>query len=45
MVKILLVEDKALAAACDDSDTRPVDLPRLLEKINTLLNTNQEDYL
>jgi len=25
--------DKALAAGCDDFDTKPVDMPRLLEKI------------
>ncbi len=28
---------KALAAGCDDFDTKPVELPRLLEKINALL--------
>jgi two-component system cell cycle response regulator DivK len=35
-----MVQDKerALAAGCDDFDTKPVDLPRLLEKIKTLLN-------
>ena len=26
--------ESALAAGCDDYDTKPVDLPRLLEKIN-----------
>jgi CheY-like chemotaxis protein len=29
--------EKALAAGCDDFDTKPVDLTRLLEKIETLL--------
>lgn len=29
--------DKALEAGCDDYDTKPVDLPRLLEKIERLL--------
>ena len=29
--------DKALAAGCDDFDTKPVELPRLLEKIEALL--------
>jgi two-component system, cell cycle response regulator DivK len=29
--------EKALAAGCDDYDTKPVELPRLLEKIDTLL--------
>jgi PAS domain S-box-containing protein len=29
--------EKALAAGCDDYDTKPVDLPRLLEKITKLL--------
>jgi len=28
---------EALAAGCDDYDTKPVDVVRLLEKINTLL--------
>jgi CheY-like chemotaxis protein len=30
-------KEKAMAAGCDDFDTKPVDLPRLLEKINSLL--------
>jgi CheY-like chemotaxis protein len=30
--------DKALAAGCDDFDTKPVDLPRLLAKIQALLD-------
>ena len=30
-------ERKALEAGCDDFDTKPVDLPRLLAKIQTLL--------
>ena len=29
--------EKALAAGCDDYDTKPVELPRLLDKINQLL--------
>jgi two-component system cell cycle response regulator DivK len=29
--------DRALAAGCDDYDTKPIDLPRLLQKIETLL--------
>ena len=30
--------DKALEAGCNDYDTKPVELPRLLEKIEALLN-------
>jgi CheY-like chemotaxis protein len=30
-------KEKAMAAGCDDFDTKPIDLPRLLEKINSLL--------
>jgi CheY-like chemotaxis protein len=29
--------DRALHAGCDDYDTKPIELDRLLEKINTLL--------
>lgn len=29
--------DRAHAAGCDDFDTKPVDMPRLLEKIRSLL--------
>lgn len=31
--------DQAMAAGCNDYDTKPVDLTRLLEKITALLNT------
>ncbi len=30
--------EKAMDAGCDDYDTKPVELPRLLEKIERLLN-------
>ncbi len=30
--------EKALEAGCDDYDTKPIELPRLLEKIETLLS-------
>ena len=29
--------EKAMAAGCDDYDTKPIELPRLLEKIRKLL--------
>ena len=29
--------DKALQAGCDDYDTKPIELPRLLQKIEALL--------
>jgi two-component system, cell cycle response regulator DivK len=29
--------DKAMAAGCDDYDTKPIELPRLLQKIESLL--------
>lgn len=32
--------EKAIAAGCDDYDTKPVELPRLLEKISALLGGN-----
>ncbi len=34
--------EKALEAGCDDYDTKPVDLPRLLEKIESLLGHGTE---
>jgi two-component system, cell cycle response regulator DivK len=33
--------DKAVAAGCDDYDTKPIDLPRLLEKIEALLRQHR----
>ncbi len=34
--------DKALAAGCDDYDTKPIELPRLLGKIQRLLGHVEE---
>ena len=34
--------DQALAAGCDDFDTKPVELPRLLAKIEALLQAPRE---
>ena len=34
--------DKALEAGCDDYDTKPVNLERLLEKINQLLDSKPD---
>jgi len=33
--------EKALAAGCDDFDTKPVELPRLLEKVRALLQKGE----
>jgi CheY-like chemotaxis protein len=33
--------EKALAAGCDDFDTKPVDMPRLLGKIEALVPGRQ----
>jgi two-component system, cell cycle response regulator DivK len=35
--------EKALAAGCDDFDTKPIDFDRLLEKISRLLVSNKAD--
>jgi len=32
--------EKALEAGCEEYDTKPVDFPRLIEKINVLLKIN-----
>lgn len=37
--------EKCIAAGCDDFDTKPVDLPRLVEKIKTLLAQRQTEGL
>ena len=33
--------EKAIDAGCDDYDTKPVEMPRLLEKIKSLLNDSE----
>jgi CheY-like chemotaxis protein len=33
--------EQALAAGCEDYDTKPIELPRLIEKIETLLSRPQ----
>ena len=33
--------DKAIEAGCDDYDTKPIELPRLLAKIEALLNKSE----
>jgi two-component system cell cycle response regulator DivK len=33
--------EKAISAGCDDYDTKPIEMPRLLEKIETLLIRSQ----
>jgi CheY-like chemotaxis protein len=33
--------EKSLEAGCDDYDTKPIELPRLLEKMEALLNRNR----
>ena len=30
--------ERAIGAGCDDYDTKPIDLPRLLEKVTALLS-------
>jgi len=37
--------DKALDAGCDDYDTKPIDLPRLLEKMEALLLQSRSGVL
>lgn len=36
-------KEKALAAGCNDYDTKPIDLPRLLGKIEALLQQTKSD--
>ena len=37
--------DKALEAGCDDYDTKPIDLPRLLGKIEELLHVGAQERM
>ena len=34
--------EKALSVGCDDYDVKPIDFPRLLEKIQQLLESNEQ---
>ena len=34
-------KEKAMAAGCDDYDTKPIELPRLLEKVEALLQAKR----
>ena len=34
-------KEKTIAAGCDDYDTKPIELPRLLDKINALLDRSR----
>jgi CheY-like chemotaxis protein len=36
--------DKAIEAGCDDYDTKPIDLPRLLSKIETQLGRAKAEH-
>ena len=37
--------DKAMEAGCDDYDTKPIDLPRLLRKIENLLHVASAEQI
>ena len=36
--------DHAIEAGCDDYDTKPIEMPRLLAKIDTLLNPRASEH-